>query len=404
MGIDVGDTSMDKEPNFVAICLNGDSHYQIHETVLNDHDVLESYEHVHGDTECQSVKECTEVKKFEVKECTTQNSVDISEVCRSDIRKDEQNVVNLNLEAGLPEEKVKLETQELKNHNKSQLPGKHASKPAARDVRAKHTVPQPFALATERRAISGTRPVGAEPDVDTGVKESINSNSVLLPNSTKQNQPPLVSRKPLQPNNKKHPDEDDACSITSSIAASARSRITASSVPVFRCTVRAEKRREFYSKLEEKQQALEAEKTQSEARSKEEREAAIKQFRKSLSFKANPMPSFYHEGPPPKADLKKMPPTRAKSPKLGRRKSCSDAVSSNIRDKVKGASHQGKHNSMGSYKEDTMTVGSTNRKDKGNFRNGHAIIKSKDELKQVEEINESILPMVNGHSNADLQS
>ncbi|KAG6516961.1 hypothetical protein ZIOFF_020337 [Zingiber officinale] len=167
------------------------------------------------------------------------------------------------------------------------------------NARHSYTVPQPFSLATEDRHGST--------DEATASKEKHGGadNSHLQPDM-KVDQTVTGYRYSVAP-------------VHAASVKTCKGRTTVATAPTFRCIEPAEKRKEFYTKLEQKHHSMEAEKMQFEARMREEQEEALKEFRKNLNFKANPVLSLVILVAP------KVPLTRVKSHKLTQTKSFSKA-------------------------------------------------------------------------------
>ncbi|KAK9277472.1 hypothetical protein L1049_007016 [Liquidambar formosana] len=122
----------------------------------------------------------------------------------------------------------------------------------------------------------------------------------------------------------------DRMNSSSACGSKARSPTIFSSFS-FRSEERAAKRKEFFQKLEEKINAKEAEKVQPQTKSKEKAENDLNKLRQSIGLKNKPFADSYRETELPNNHMKKIPPTRPRSPKLGRKPTSSMVLDTSTR-------------------------------------------------------------------------
>lgn len=175
MEMEVTDICIDKESDCVIVYPKDVSEDSDHESIPSDNAISESYEHVNGDHDLENLEESSEVKEYQVKECTNENKPTL---CNNEKSNGKQDIVSSDLGAGLAAEKVSQDSEKEKDQNNLPLPMNHVTKHAAGNVKTKLTVPQPFALATEKRASCGPRLVGAAADAGNGLNRSLNTNNL----------------------------------------------------------------------------------------------------------------------------------------------------------------------------------------------------------------------------------
>ncbi|XP_054775931.1 protein WVD2-like 1 isoform X2 [Prosopis cineraria] len=320
---------VDKRPNAVPVASNGRS---------NDK--------VHISPKLAAVK--CDAKDHEVEESSGANSL----IEKNHVKNNVLGTKSINHDAVLPEEKS--EKNEIHDIKKLSSP---ASRSTFVEEHTKHSDSTLSDLANEKH--DSNSQAG-----ETGGILSPNADNNHSPSSTKNSQfsSPLPPGKLLQSEDNKHCDDEDNWSVASSATSgrTARSKVTVGTAPTFRCSERAEKRKEFYMKLEEKHRALEEERSQCEAR-------------------------------------QRLPLTRPISPKLSRRKSCGDAVTLSPEVCSRAQRH-----SIGSFKQGCNSTPVTKKsKEQVIGRNSNGSCKTKERPKLDKET-KAAPPNMSDLANADI--
>ncbi|KAG1358623.1 protein WVD2-like 4 [Cocos nucifera] len=115
----------------------------------------------------------------------------------------------------LEKEKVNRVQRKPDSHKNTDSPIEAVKSANVGAIHSKCTVRQPFALATDNCATGGKDFVGNIAGNGNGSANLNNRHARNMPKKI-QTDSNLISRKPLQPDNTKHPDEEDACSVASS--------------------------------------------------------------------------------------------------------------------------------------------------------------------------------------------
>lgn len=171
MGLEDSDIHIDKEPDGVIIYSNNldhDSNYV--SSSLRDLSQPCDFTNL-GRQADDSLYENADMAHYEIKECDNKKSFEV--------------MINLSTEnVG----------QQSSNDVKTRVCGKKTTRSAVGNCKMKCTVPQPFALATEKRVTYGTRPHGAEieilgdgdlpPSVTLQHQSSTKKNPVIFSSST----------------------------------------------------------------------------------------------------------------------------------------------------------------------------------------------------------------------------